>query len=135
MRPHERDRPGARGKAFLAGWILTALPALMMLFGAANSIVPTETATRGLTEMGYPESAARPIGIVQLVCTLIYLFPRTAALGAILLTGYLGGAVATHARVQDPIGFTLAPVAVGVFVWLGLTLRDPRIRSVVPWRR
>lgn len=133
--PTDDNIVAVRGKLYWAGWALTALPALMLLFGAVNSILLTETARDGLTEMGYPESTARPIGVLLLVCTLVYLFPRTATLGAILLTGYLGGAVATHVRIEDPFVFSTVPILLGVFVWLGLYLRDPRIRSVVPWRR
>ncbi|MCC5823425.1 MAG: DoxX family protein [Phycisphaerales bacterium] len=135
MPTNDHDRTAARGKAFWAGWVLTALPALMLLFGAVNSILLTNNARDGLTEMGYPESTARPIGVVLLLCTVLYLYPRTAVLGAILLTGYLGGAVATHVRIEDPIVLGMVPVIVGVFVWLGLYLRDPQIRSIVPWRR
>lgn len=135
MPTNDHDRTAERGKAFWVGWVLTALPALMLLFGAVNSILLTNNARDGLTELGYPESTARPIGVVLLLCTVLYLYPRTAVLGAILLTGYLGGAVATHVRIEDPIVLAMVPVVVGVFVWLGLYLRDPRIRSIVPWRR
>ena len=83
------------------------------------------------TKFGYDQSVIRPLGVVQLVCTVLYLFPRTAVLGAVLLTGYMGGAIATHLRTGDPyyIQFGL-----GVLLWLGLYLRDPRIRALLPLR-
>ncbi len=123
-----------RGKLFWLGWAFTLLPALFLLFGAINSILLTDQARGGLTAMGYPESTARPIGAVLLVCVALYLFPRTAVLGATLLTGYLGGAVATHVRVEDPLHFTLFPAVFGVIVWLGLFFRDARVRALTPWR-
>lgn len=86
----------------------------------------------GFTKFGYPESLLRVLGIVELTCTIIYLIPRTAVLGAILLTGYLGGATATHARVSDP-SFVM-PVICGVLIWLGLYLRDLRVRALIPLR-
>ena len=79
---------------------------------------------------GFPINEALPIGIVELLCTIIYLIPQTSVLGAILLTGYLGGAVATHVRVADPA--FAGPLLLGVLVWVGLYLRDARIRALVP---
>lgn len=125
----------ARPKTFWIGWVLTILPSLMLFFGAVNSLLLTQTARDGLTQMGYPEASARPIGVVLLLCVVLYLMPRTAVLGAILLTGYLGGAVATHVRMEDPLAFTLLPTVVGAVVWLGLFFRDPRVRALTPWRR
>ncbi len=130
-----QEKTVPRGKLFWIGWALTILTALFLLFGAINSIMLTETARGGLAKMDYPESATRPIGIALLVSAALYLFPRTAVLGAILLTGYLGGAVATHVRAADPINYILMPAVVGVIVWLGLFFRDPRVRAVTPWRR
>lgn len=123
-----------RGKLFWLGWALTLLPALFLLFGAINSLLLTDQVREGMTHMGYPESAARPIGVVLLVSVALYLFPRTAVLGAILLTGYLGGAVATHVRAADPLHLTLFPAVFGVIVWLGLFFRDTRVRALTPWR-
>lgn len=82
--------------------------------------------------MEYPIEVGRPLGVVQVACTLIYLIPQTAVLGAILLTGFLGGAVATHVRVSEPF---FMPIIVAVVFWLGLYLREPRLRALVPWRR
>jgi hypothetical protein len=92
-------------------------------------LAKTEQAMQGFQELGYPEQLALVLGIVEIGCTLIYLIPRTAVLGAILLTGYLGGAAATHARLMDPK--FIGPIILGVLVWLGLFLRDPRVRAVI----
>ncbi len=131
----EPGGPVSRGKLFWIGWTLTILPALFLLFAAMNSILLTQTARDGMAQMEYPESTARPIGVALLISTALYLFPRTAVLGAILLTGYLGGAVATHVRVGDPIGTMLMPAVFGAIVWFGLFFRDARVRAITPWRR
>jgi hypothetical protein len=86
-------------------------------------------------QLGYPESVILPLGIVLLACTVVYVIPRTAVLGAILLTGYLGGAVATHVRVGAGAFPIVFPIILGVLVWGGLFLRDERIRAVIPVRR
>jgi hypothetical protein len=86
--------------------------------------------------MGYPDGTARPIGLVLLVCLVIHLAPRTTVLGAVLLTAYLGGAVATHVRVLDPLfSHVLFPVYVALLLWGGLYLRDARVRAMAPWAR
>jgi hypothetical protein len=85
--------------------------------------------------LGYPESLALGLGIIEIACTVIYVVPRTTVLGAILLTGFLGGAVATHVRVGDPLfSHSLFPIYVGVLVWLGLYLRDDQLRALIPLR-
>jgi len=114
------------------GYVFSALPALMLLLGGVMSVTRNPTALEGMPQMGYPVHLAVPIGIVALLCAVLYLIPRTAVLGAILMTGYLGGATATHVRVEDG-GFGPALVA-GVLVWGGLYLRDPRIRALIPLR-
>lgn len=88
-----------------------------------------------MTRLGYPESAILGIGLVLLAWVLLYVIWRTAVLGAILLTGYLGGAVATHVRIGDPPVKMLAPAVFGVLVWLGLYLRDARLRELLPLKR
>lgn len=119
-----------------AGYIISALPALFLLMDAVGKFVRPEPVVTGTVELGYSESVILPIGVTLLVCTILYIIPRTAVLGAILLTGYLGGAVATHVRVGNPV-FThmLFPVYVGALLWLGLYLRDGRLRELVPIRR
>jgi hypothetical protein len=86
---------------------------------------------KGFGDFGYDPSILVPLGIVELLCVILYVIPQTAVLGAILLTGYLGGATATHVRVGDAF---IAPVIMGVILWLGLYLRDSRLRALVPWR-
>lgn len=117
-------------KAMLwGGRIMSALPVLMLLFSAAMKIAKAAPVMEGMPKMGYPEHLAVPLGIVELVCTILYVIPRTSVLGAILLTGYLGGAVATHVRVEEAF---IGPFLFGVFVWGGLWLRDTRIRDLIP---
>ena len=118
--------------ALWAGWVLSALPALLLLFSAVMKLAKPPTLVEQFGKFGYPEHLLRPIGVVELLCTLIYLVPRTSALGAILLTGYLGGATATNVRV-DSVAFVM-PVICGVLVWLGLFLRDRRVRELIPLR-
>lgn len=118
-----------------AGYILTGLPALFLLLDAIGKLVKPNAVVEGTVALGYPESVIVPLGIVLLVCTVLYIIPRTAVLGAILLTGYLGGAVATHVRVGNPLlTHQLVPVFLGIILWLGLYLRDTRLRSLVPLR-
>jgi len=117
----------------ISGWILTALLSLLLLFSATMKFVnPPDMSKQFVEHLGYPAHLALPIGVVEVACLVIFLIPRTAALGAILLTGYLGGATATHLRVGDPF---FAPVIIGMAVWLALFLRDPRIRALIPIRR
>ncbi|MGH9780159.1 MAG: DoxX family protein [Candidatus Acidiferrales bacterium] len=122
-------------KALWAGRILSALPALFLLADSAGKFLRPAPVVEGTVKLGYSESVILPLGIVLLACTVLYLIPRTSVLGAILLTGYLGGAVATHVRVGDPL-FThvLFPVYFGVMLWGGLYLREPRLRALVPLR-
>lgn len=119
----------------IMGWILTLLPALMLLFSAVMKFYMVmekpEEMVKGLTDLGYHENHLLGLGIVELGCTLIYLFPRTAVLGAILLTGYLGGAIASHVRLFEPFVFQ---ILLGVFIWCGLYLREPRLRDLLPIR-
>jgi hypothetical protein len=118
-------------RARWAGWILSALPALMLVASGAVMIAKLEEPLRGFVQLGYPESVAPGIGALAILCAVLYIIPRTSVLGAILLTGYLGGATATHVRVGEHF---IAPVVFGVVVWLGLYLREPRIRALVPFR-
>lgn len=115
------------------GRILSALPVLMMALGGAMVLARPPFVLEGMGKFGYPESALLTIGVLELGSALIYVIPRTAVLGAILMTGYLGGAVATHVRVGDP-GWPAALI-LGIFVWAGLYLRDERIRRLLPLRQ
>ncbi len=131
MQPEIATAPVSK-KMLWAGRILTALPALFLLFDSAGKLMKVAPVVEGTTQLGYAESVILPLGIVLLGCTVVHLIPRTAMLGAILLTGYLGGAVATHVRVGSPfLTHVLFPVYIAVLVWGGLYLRDERLRAVV----
>jgi len=119
-----------------AGIILSALPALFVLFDGAIHLMVIPPVVESFTKLGYPVSTGRALGVIELVCIVLYLIPRTSVLGAVLLTGYLGGAVATNLRVGSPLfSHTLFPVYVGVLAWSGLFLRDERVRALIPVRR
>ena len=118
-------------KQLWVGRIVSALPVLLLTFSAVVKLVkPAEVLTE-FARLGYNESVVIGIGILELLCTVVYVIPRTSVLGAILLTGYLGGATATHVRISDPF---IPPVIVGVAVWIGLYLRDARLRALIPLR-
>lgn len=116
------------------GWLISLLPALGLIASAGAKFMQPAQITQTFEKMGWPEGLLFGLGIVELACALIYLLPRTAVLGAVLLTGYLGGALATHLRVGDPISQTVGPVIFGVLIWLGLLLRDEHVRAVLPIR-
>ena len=113
------------------GRILSALPVLFLLLDGVMKVVKPAFVVEATVQLGYPESVIVALGVVLVACTILYLIPRTAVLGAILLTGYLGGAVATHVRVGGPWGSILMPVILGVMLWGGLHLRDERVRSLI----
>ena len=110
---------------------MSALPVLLLLSSAVMKFLKPASVVEGFAHLGYPESLALALGILELACTVVYVIPRTSVLGAILLTGYLGGATATHVRIGEPF---FATVVVGVLVWGGLFLRDPRVRALIPLR-
>lgn len=112
-----------------AGRGISGFAAIFLLFDGMARMARFEPYVEGLTQFGYPERLGVWIGLALVVSTLLYLLPRTAALGAILLTGYLGGATATHVRVEDP--WFLFAVGFGVLVWVGLALRDPRVLDLI----
>jgi len=119
-------------KRVWAGRVLTALPALLLLFSGAIKLMKPAEVVEEFTRLGYPESIIIGIGVLEIVCTLVYLIPRTSVLGAILLAAYLGGATATHVRVGDPF---YGPVVIGIVLWAGLYLRDERLGNLLPLRR
>ena len=125
----------ARGGVW-AGRILSGLAVLALAMDAAMKLMQAPAAMEGTTQLGYPASVVFGLGVVQLVCLMFYLIPRTAPLGAILWTGYFGGAVATHVRVGNPL-FThvLSGVYVATFLWAGLWLRDRRVRGLLGRQR
>ena len=130
-----RSAPLSKGRLW-TGRIMSALPALFLPVDGVGKLVKPAPVVQGTVQLGYPESVLLGLGIVLLSCTVLYVIPRTAILGAILLTGYLGGAIATHVRVGSPLfSHTLFPVYVAVLLWGGLYLRDERLRALIPLRR
>jgi hypothetical protein len=111
------------------GWVLTLLPALGLIFSAVMKFVHPADLDKEFDRLGWHGDMALALGIVELVCVVLYLVPQTNMLGAILLTGYLGGAIATHVRISDNF---IPPIIMGVMIWLGLYFRDPRLRALVP---
>lgn len=124
--------------ATIVGWVLSGLLIAFLTFDGAIKLVPLEVVTQTMQELGYPGDigTARILGVLTLACALLYALPRTSVLGAILLTGYLGGAIATHFRLGNPLlSHTLFGLYLGLFAWGGLYLRDPRLRTLIPFRR
>ena len=121
-----------------AGRALSGLVIVFLLLDGAIKLVPLDVVTDTLVQLGYPPDAgiARTIGVLTLACALLYAWPRTTLLGAVLLTGLLGGAMATHLRAGSPVAtHLLFGLYLGVAAWAGLWLRDPRVRAALPWRR
>lgn len=120
-------------KRLWTGRILSALPALFLLTSGIHlALFPTPDILEGFAKFGYPASLIAPLGVVEFLCVVLYAIPRTSILGAILLTGFLGGATATHVRLGDPV--FIVPVLLAVLFWLGLYLREPRLAALVPLR-
>jgi len=113
------------------GRIISALPVLFLLLDGIMKLVKPAFVVDATVQLGWPERVIVGLGVVLVACTILYLIPRTAVLGAILLTGYLGGAVATHVRVGGPLFSIIMPVILGAMLWGGLYLRDQRVRSLV----
>lgn len=119
-----------------AGAVMAGLAILFLLFDSLGKLLQVSQVVEESLQLGYPENAVRLIGIILLVCVVLYAVPSTSVLGAILLTGYLGGAVATQLRVGSPLfTHTLFPVYLGVLIWGSLLLREERLRALVPLRR
>ena len=115
------------------GWSMSALMIAFLLFDGASKLFLEQHVVEATTKIGYPESVIRPLGLICLVCTILYAIPRTSILGAILLTGYLGGAIASKMRIEDPIfSSVLFGVYFGLLVWGGLFFRDDRLRALIP---
>lgn len=119
-------------KLLWTSYVLSALPILMLLFSSCMKLLRPPQLAEGFTHLGWPVSYALGLGLLELGCTVLYILPRTAVLGAILLTGYLGGAIATHVRIGEPV---ITQVVLGVMVWAGLYLRDRRLHDLLPLRR
>jgi len=118
-------------KMLWIGRIISALPVLFLAGGGIFGLMKPAMVEENLSRLGYPAHVARAIIIVEIACAVVYAIPQTTVLGAILLTGYLGGATATHVRIGEPF---FVPVIFGMVVWLGLYLRDERVRALLPLR-
>ena len=126
--------PSATGKA-RAGVVLSGIAVLFLLFDSIGKLLKVAPVVAGTIHLGYPEGVIRVLGVILLLCVVIYVIPRWSIVGAVLLTGYLGGAVATHVRVGDPLlTHVLFPVYVAAFIWGGLLLRDVRVGRVLEAR-
>jgi hypothetical protein len=124
--------PSASKKLIWAGRIISTVPVLLLLLSAFMKFSKAPQAVEGFAKQGYPPNMILILGIVEVACTMIYLIPQTSVLGAILLTGYLGGAVDSHVRMSDPK--FIVPIIAGVLVWLGLLFRENRLRPLLPLR-
>lgn len=126
------DRP--KGWVVWVGRVLSALPILLMLFSASMKLARTpQLMEQWVGTFGYPEGSLLGIAVLELTCVLLYAIPRTAVLGAVLMTGYLGGAIATHVRIEDPS--FLGALLVGVVAWAGIYLREDRLHALMPLRK
>jgi hypothetical protein len=124
------------GKSRMAGMIASGVAVLFLTFDTVLKVLRLAPAVEGTTSLGYPADSVFWIGVIELVCLACYVMPRTAVLGAVLMTGYLGGAIATHVRIASPlVTHTLFPVYVAALLWGGLYLREPRLRGLLPIRR
>jgi hypothetical protein len=119
-----------------AGLALSWLAVLFLLFDSAGKLLQVQPVIDGTLQLGYPRDSVFSLGVILFLCVVAYAVPRTSVLGALLLTGYLGGAVATHVRVQNPLlSHVLFPIYISALLWGGLILRDARLRALLPIRR
>ena len=124
------SRPSRR--AVVAGRILTGIVALLLTLDAGIKLVRAKAAVEGSAQLGFTPDQVFVIGVIAAVCLVVYLIPRTAPLGAVLWTGYFGGAIVTHLRVGDPLfSHVLFPIYVSTLIWASVYLRDPRVRAVL----
>ena len=118
------------------GRVLSALAVLFLLFDSIGKLLEVAPVVAGSAALGYPASTVFTIGLIELLCIVVYVIPYTSVLGAVLTTGYLGGAIASHLRVESPLfTHTLFPIYVALFIWGGLFLRDAGLGAFLPWRK
>lgn len=122
-------------KMLWAGRVISAIPILFLLLDGVAKLFKPAPVVEATVRLGYSETVIIGLGVLLLVCTIVYVIPRTSILGAILLTGYLGGATATHVRVGDSLFPVLFPSLIGMLIWGGLYLRDERLRALIPLRK
>lgn len=117
------------------GYVLSTLAVLFLLFDAVIKVMQLAPAVESTVQLGYPATYVVALGLIELLCIAVYAFPRSALLGAILLTGWFGGAMATHVRAGSPTFSVIFPILIGLMVWGGLFLRDARLREMLPFRK
>jgi hypothetical protein len=120
------------GKVVWTGRVITWVVSLLFLFSGVMKLVGGSEVKEGMAHLGLAESLMIPLAILEIACTAVYLIPAASVLGAVLLTGYIGGAICTHWRVGDPV---LGQVMIGLVIWLGIYLREPRLKALLPLRR
>jgi hypothetical protein len=133
MRSSAHAGPVSKGRLW-SGRIISALVVLFLLFDGITKLMKAAPVLEASAQLGYPVSTIVGIGITALVCTAVYVIPQTSVLGAILLTGYLGGAVASSVRIGNPMFNTLFPIIFGALIWAGIFLREARLRALIPLR-
>jgi DoxX-like family len=133
MQADKQAPPGSK-RILWAGRVITALAALFLIFDSMGHLMKPAPVIAAFAQLGFPLKLAADLAIIGFFCLVLYLIPRTAVLGAILLTGYLGGAVAINLRVGNPMFETTFPVIFGVLIWAGVFLREDRVRALVPLR-
>ena len=121
----------ASGKIVWVGRVISGLVSALFLFSGLMKFKGGPELAQGMAHLGLPESMVVPLAILEITCVVVYLIPQTSVLGAILLAGYIGGAICTHWRVGDPF---FVQIALGIFVWLGIYLREPRLKALIPLR-
>ena len=122
----------ASGKVVWTGRVITIVVSLLFFFSAAMKFVGGAAVKEGMAHLGLPESMIIPLGILELACAVVFLIPATSVLGAILLAGYMGGAICTHWRVGDPF---VGQIAIALVIWLAIYLREPRLKALIPLRK
>ena len=128
--------PPIKNAAVWSGRLLSGIVIVFLLFDGAIKLIPLDIVVETSQQLRIPVELARPLGVITLLCTLLYAVPRTSVFGAILLTGYMGGAIYTHLRVGSPLfSHTLFGVYLSLFIWGGLWLRDASVRALIPFRR
>jgi hypothetical protein len=128
---HEQAHAPVSKVRYWVGMVLSVLPALFLILDAVMKIVKPQPVLDATAKLGYPESSLVPMAIVLMVSTVLYLIPHSAVIGAILLTGYLGGAVASHVRISDPVFDTSFAIIFGIVLWTGLALRNEKLRQIL----
>jgi len=129
--PHTSESRSSYRILYWIGWVLTGLIVALLLMSGVTKLMGGQDLAEGFEKLGLPPAISVPLAIVEIAAALLYLLPPTSVLGAILVTGYMGGAICTHWRVGDPV---VVQTLVGVIAWLGVYLREPRLWTILPWR-